>query len=797
MAGRAQNPRRRSDRAALKPIPTWSSRPLWEGLAIAIVAVCAAVYGAVISGRERAAQAPLESMREGLELLAIERDVSLAAHDVVAELTMAMYEGGHEAEIQTGMAGLRVAMEDAAARLAARPPSDSWRLTHAQMTASTAEALEAFEEPRTTGEALAWIDEYLYGFKRVIPTDNLGEWAALLEVATWVQETPLVVRDYLDGAMAREWVLEGRAPADSALVDEYRYVLAMWRRLRESHGEQAREYSLFEEYLEPERAAEADSVTGRLFERVVEHPAVARIDRETPFLLGLTNRHEYESVEEIYRRRNEWVRGLAGRTEALRQHAMGLLDRALERSTRRGLAARVGAGLAVLLAFLFALRLIQSRLRVDTQIRSALERDVLTGLANRYALFSTAPERLMDPSWGHFALIHLDLDDFKSINDEHGHHIGDGALVAFAEAMRAAVRSAADFVCRIGGDEFVILLHRLKEPEAEVEAVVDRLRERLEEPVVLEEVTLDLHFTAGVAVAREPTELEELLVEADLALLDAKDRGRDVARFFRRKLGRRMIHELSTALGSGDLRCSFQPQFDMENGRVVGLEALARWRREDRLEVPAQSLIDALEWLGASRDWLRVAMQDIERAWLVSHDWFEGRIWLNLMGCDLEDVPADHLLEILSGTRVPLDRLGVEVTDGVARARFGHVAERLEALREAGIRVALDDVGHDRVPLLHVTELPIDLVKLDRCLITGIDTQAPLRAVVESLSDLCRRLDLGILAEGVETVEQEAVLRKLGIRLVQGFLFARPMGVAELEDFPNRRNPAQNTDSVA
>lgn len=764
---------------------------------IGIIAVCAAVYGVVISSQERSAQAPLESMREGLELLAIERDVSLPAHEVIAELTMAMYEGGHEAEIENAMTGLRAAMEDAAARLAAHPPSDSWRLTHAQMTASTAEALDAFDDPRTTGETLAWVDEYLYDFKRVIPTDNLGEWAALLEIATWAQETPLVMRDYLDGAMAREWALEGRAPTDSALVDEYRYVLAMWRRLKESHGEAAREYSLFEEYLEPERAAEADSVTGRLFARVAEHPAVSRIDRETPFLLGLTTGHEFESVEEIYRLRGEWVPELADRTEALRQHALTLLDGALERSRHRGLAALAGAVLAVLLAFLFALRLIRSRLRVDTEIRSALEKDVLTGLANRYALFSAARERLMDPSWGHFALIHLDLDDFKSINDEHGHHVGDGALVAFAQAMRAAVRSQTDLVCRIGGDEFVILLQRLNDPEAEVEAVVERLRERLEEPVTLDGVTIDLHFTAGVAVAREPTELDELLVEADLALLDAKQRGRDVARFFRRKLGRRMIHELSTALGSGELRCSFQPQFDMENGHVVGLEALARWRREDRLDVPAQSLVDALEWLGASRDWLRVAMRDIERAWLLSRDWFEGRMWVNLMRCDLEDVPADHLLEILSGTRVPLDRLGVEVTDGVARARFGHVTERLQALRDAGIRVALDDVGHDRVPLLHLTELPLDVVKLDRCLITGIDTRTPLRAVVESLADLCRRLDLDIVAEGVETVEQEAVLRTLGIRFVQGFLFARPMNVADLEDFPNRRNPDQNTDSVA
>lgn len=781
----------------MKPLPTWSSRPLWQGLAIAAVAVCAAVYGAVVSGREQAAQRPLQGMEEGLRLLEIERDVSIVAHDLIAALTMAMYEGGHRAEIATGMTDLRAALEDAESRLAARPPSDGWRLIHAQMVASTSDALAAFDEPRTTGETLAWVDEYLYDFKRVVPTDNLGAWTALLEVATWIQEAPLVLRDYLDGAMAREWALEGRVPADSALLDEYSYTLASWRRLRESHGDGARDFSLFEEYIEPERAAEADSTTARLFRAVADHPAIRRIDGDTPFMLGLTESHAFASVDEIYAMREAWIPELVAGVEAIRGHAVERIDRALDASRRRGRAARIGAGLAVLLALAFAVRLIRSRLRVDTQIRSALEQDPLTGLANRYALFSAAPDRLADPASGSFALIHLDLDDFKSINDEYGHHVGDAALIAFSDAMREAVRSSTDFVCRIGGDEFVILLHGLREPEPEVEGMIERLRERLSEPASLAGVSLDLHFTAGVAVAREPAELEDLLVEADLALLDAKERGRDIARFFRRKLGRRMIHELSTALGNGDLRCSFQPQFDMENGRVVGLEALARWRRADRVEVPTQSLIDALEWLGASRDWLRVAMQDIEGAWAVSRDWFEGRIWLNLMGCDLDELPVDHLLEILAGTRVPVDRIGVEITDAVSRGRVSNVVGRLKALRDAGIQVALDDVGSDRVPLLHVTELPIDLVKLDRCLITGLDSQPPLRAVVQSLAELCGRLDLRILAEGVETAEEEAVLRKLGVRYVQGFLFARPVGVADLTDLPGRQRPGQTTDSVA
>jgi EAL domain-containing protein (putative c-di-GMP-specific phosphodiesterase class I) len=190
-------------------------------------------------------------------------------------------------------------------------------------------------------------------------------------------------------------------------------------------------------------------------------------------------------------------------------------------------------------------------------------------------------------------------------------------------------------------------------------------------------------------------------------------------------------------------------------------------------------------------------MSDIEMAWRTCGDRVNGRIWLNLMGCDIEDANADELIEIFSSTDVPLGRIGLEITEAVGRSRIGEVVTLLQALREAGLAVALDDVGDDRVPLLHVTELPIDLVKLDRCVITGIDSQQPLRAVVQSLSDMCERLDLRILAEGVETVEEEAVLRRLGLRYVQGFLFSRPLSISALRAYLDDPFASHSTGSVA
>jgi len=785
------------DTAFVKGLPNWSPRPIWEGLAVAVLVVFTAVYATLVVGREEARQAPLGAMQEGLELLAIERDVSVVASDLIATLSMQMYDGGYEDELERRRAALRTSIEDANARLAATAPSGAWRETHDGMQEAVSGALETFDQDRTSNELSSWLTEFLYDFKLVIPTDNMGEWSALLEVATWSQEVPLVVQDYLDIAMAREWERTGREPADPDLIASYGLSLSSMRQIRESHGGGAGDYTPYEDYVLLERAGAADSTTLALVQRLAAHPGVTRLEAALPYFLGLTDEPPVASIREAYELREAWVPELTHLIEDLRLHALSELNTAIRESQGRERVARWGGIVAILLGIVFGVRLIRSRVRVDTQLRSALEQDALTGLANRFALFSTAPGCLLDPTLRNFALVHLDLDDFKSINDEFGHHIGDGALVAFARALRTAVRSATDLVCRVGGDEFVVVLYGLDDPERAAGDVVQRLKRELATPIALDEVSLHLHFTAGIAVAREEVPLEELLVEADLALLEAKERGRDVARFFRRKLGRRMIHELSTALGTGDLRCAFQPQVDMDSGAVVGLEALARWHRADRLQVPTRSLIDALEWLGASRDWLRIAMRDIELAWHAASGRVEGRIWVNLMGCDVEDAHAADLLEVLGGTSVPLDHIGLEITEAVGRSRIGKVMALLEELRDEGLAIALDDVGDDRVPLLHVTDLPIDVVKLDRCLITGIDSQAPLRAVVRSLAGLCDGLGLRILAEGVETVEEQMILQHLGLRYVQGFLFGRPLSIPALDGYLEASLARESTGVVA
>ena len=256
---------------------------------MAVLAMTTAIYGSFVVSREDADRAPIEGMRQGLDLLAIERDVSVVAFDFVAALKMHMYDGEHAAEMAGRYGRLGDAIRDAADALDSLVPTPGWARTHRGMSDAVDAALASWDEPRTPGETRSWLSEFLYDFKLVIPTDNMGEWSALLESATWSQEVPLVIQDYLDLGMAREWQLTGRQPSDPDLLDSYNVSLASARQLRESHGDDAGEYTPFEEYILGDLAAEADSTTAALVDAVARHPGVREMESAMPFLLGSTS----------------------------------------------------------------------------------------------------------------------------------------------------------------------------------------------------------------------------------------------------------------------------------------------------------------------------------------------------------------------------------------------------------------------------------------------------------------------------------------------------------------------------
>lgn len=747
---------------------------------MALGAAICGIAAALVSSQQRTAVRQLTSMETGLELLALERDVGLTANRYVWTTTMHMQVGDRDHEVENTREAFRRRLESARSDLSNRESADGWQTVRHDMLKAVEDALASYEEDRSDGEWISWTDEFLNKFRLVVPTDNLGRWTSLLEAATWVQEVAFVPRDYFDLALARYSTEEELQPVDPELNALHEASLVATRHIVDSHGTRAAEFTPFEDYLPVEPAGRADRETATLVEGIARHPAVRRIEDDTPYLLGLSDNRSFSSVRQLHASIAPMVDDLEARVEEVRLHAAGRLEAAREAAGRRDLAARWAGGIGVALMLLFSAHLYRRRSRVEAHLRRVAERDPLTNVWSRYALFHWAPERLSDPSWAPFALIQIDLDDFKRINDECGHHVGDAALDAFSRACLATIRSS-DMVARIGGDEFVVLLYRAANPARRATEIVERLRQRVEEPFDLAGHLRKIHFSAGVATADGPIDLDTLLIEADLGLLEAKRRGRDELQLAGSSARRELAREVERAIERDELYCAFQPQIDLLTGRITGLEALLRWNDPDGREIPAGRIIEEIAWLGQERVWLERAIRDAQRVWERAGDRVDGRIWLNLTGRDVE-TEARELLKMFSGS-VPPEWLGVEVTDPILSSAVDAARGKLWELREAGIAVALDDVGVGRIPVLHLAQLPIDVMKLDRTLISGLDASPRVMAVVKSLARLGDELGLRVIAEGVETLHEEAAVRGLGLRYVQGFRYARPMRLDALDEF--------------
>lgn len=429
------------------------------------------------------------------------------------------------------------------------------------------------------------------------------------------------------------------------------------------------------------------------------------------------------------------------------------------------------------------------RRRFNRHLHRLAETDPLTGLGNRLALGSTEPPRLADGRQGGFALINLDLDNFKAINDSFGHHVGDQALIAFAAACRQAVR-VDDAVARVGGDEFVIVLHRLVDPEADAREIASRIQGGLEQPVECGGRSIHLEVSIGIATSAGPADLDEMMIEADLALYAAKERGSNRHELFADPERRQLVRDLPLALSSGRIGCVFQPQIDLATGAVVGLEALARWPAgpaPGSPPVPVRKLIDVIEWMGRTQALLRCVAAQVETAYAETRGAFAGRFWINLSPVDLA-IPssADVLLDVLGTSRVPLDRLGVEITESLPIVDFDQARGVLERLQAAGVAIAIDDFGSRNTPLRHLTSLPVDVVKLDRSVVRGVDSEPCNRVLAEAVRVVCETRGTVVLAEGVETVAEIETLRRLAVQQAQGYVISHPLPLAELIEYLDR-----------
>jgi diguanylate cyclase (GGDEF)-like protein/PAS domain S-box-containing protein len=433
---------------------------------------------------------------------------------------------------------------------------------------------------------------------------------------------------------------------------------------------------------------------------------------------------------------------------------------------------------------------VTERHALETQLSHEALHDSLTGLANRllfqdrvaHAIARTQRQR------GQVAVLFLDLDEFKDVNDSLGHQTGDIVLQVVADRLSRGVR-AADTVARLGGDEFAILVEDGRGPD-DVTALAERLLDEVRRPITAHDTELEIRASVGIVFA-DPgtTDAEALVRDADIAMYAAKDLGKDRIEVFRPEMQARisdrlqLVADLRHAIDEGELEVVYQPLIELSTERMVGVEALVRWQHPARGLLPPSAFIGAAEESG-----LIVALGDhvlreacaAARAWAVTHDGFE-LVSVNLSPRQFTDEHlVDNIAAILAETGLPPELLVLEITENVLIGDLIATGTRLQALRAMGVRIAIDDFGMGYSSLNYLRALPVDILKIDRAFVTGLGTEEHDDALVEAIIELARVMGLETIAEAVEQASEAERLRELGANLVQGFYFSRPVPAAAI-----------------
>jgi diguanylate cyclase (GGDEF)-like protein len=412
--------------------------------------------------------------------------------------------------------------------------------------------------------------------------------------------------------------------------------------------------------------------------------------------------------------------------------------------------------------------------------------DVLTGLANRAVFVEALQQSIASAERGEtgFAVLYLDLDRFKDVNDTLGHPAGDELLQAVADRLRARTR-IADTVARFGGDEFAMIVSGIRDP-TDAAILADKLIEALAVPFSIQ--GSDIHSGASIGIAAyglDTTDAETLLSHADLALYRAKAEGRGGYRFFTGAMDTEahtrvtLGAELRVAIDAGQLFLLYQPQVEIASGRITGLEALVRWRHPTRgilapcLFVPVAEQMGIIAKLG---HWVLLEACRQGKAWLD-----EGippvRLSVNVSALQFRAsiaLEAD-IAATLTQTGFPARLLELELTESVLMAASLEHGDFLERLRLRGVTVAIDDFGTGHSSLEYLRRFPSNRIKIARSFVTNLDNTPGDAAIVRATIGLARELEIDVIAEGVETQEQCDLLKKWGCGEVQGFHFARPL----------------------
>jgi diguanylate cyclase (GGDEF)-like protein len=415
--------------------------------------------------------------------------------------------------------------------------------------------------------------------------------------------------------------------------------------------------------------------------------------------------------------------------------------------------------------------------------------DALTGLCNRLALDEHLSHLCQhQPQNDRIAVLAIDLDGFKTVNDVMGHSGGDALLVATARKLKSVVATwhFRNTVYRVGGDEFIVIAH-IEQDNDDAVSLGHDLVKCFKEPVETGYGNIIVDMSAGVAVQYGKLE-PEILMDADLALTFAKSQGKGHAVEFDKSL-RQSLHrrieleaELKTAVQRGDIIPYYQPQFDLASGSVVGFEALARWPHPKLGFVPPDEFIPIAEGSG---DVVAIGRSIFEAACLDALKFPLGTtLSVNISVVEiLQDDVIEHIRGTLVRTKFPPERLKLEVTESVMMTDLDRILTRLESLRALGIAICLDDFGTGYSALSYLTKFRWDELKIDRTFVMSALTDPVNRAIIRAVGVLANLIDAQVVAEGLETLEQIDLLKKMGCNIGQGYLLGRPMSGADVLEF--------------